>query len=42
MLAGETALINSNSDAVSAETDVVLAVYNLVSVMGFLELDVVE
>jgi adhesin transport system outer membrane protein len=42
VLAGETALINSNSDAVSAETDVVLAVYNLVSVMGFLELDVVE
>ena len=42
VLAGETALINSNSDAVSAETDVMLAVYNLVSVMGFLELDVIE
>ncbi len=42
VLAGETALINANSDAVSAESDVVLAVFNLVSVMGFLELDVIE
>ncbi len=42
VLAGETALINANSDSVSAETDVILAVYNLVSVMGFLELDVIE
>ena len=42
VLAGETALINANSDAVSAETDVMLAVYNLTSVMGFLELDVIE
>ena len=42
VLAGETALINANSDAVSAEFDVVLAVYNLVSVMGFLELDVIK
>jgi len=42
VLAGETALINSNSDAISAQTDVVLAVYDLVSAMGFLEINVIK
>lgn len=42
VLSGETALINSNSDAVSAETDVALAVFNLLNVMGVLSVESVE
>lgn len=42
VLTGETALINSNSEAVSAETDVALAVFNLLSVMGALDLAAIE
>jgi adhesin transport system outer membrane protein len=34
VLSGETALINSNSDAASAETDVAIAVYQLLAAMG--------
>ncbi len=40
ILQAETRLINANSDATSARTDVALAVYNLLSAMGHLELDV--
>lgn len=39
VLVGETRLINANSDATSAETDVALAVYNLLAAMGRLETD---
>ena len=34
VLTGETALINANSDAVSAQTDVALGTYTLLSAMG--------
>jgi len=37
VLAGETALLNASSDAASAETDVAVAVYSLLSVMGRLD-----
>ncbi len=37
VLTGETALINANSDATSAETDVAIAVYSLLTAMGRLE-----
>lgn len=40
ILQAETRLINANSDATSARTDVALAVYNLLASMGHLELDV--
>lgn len=42
VLAGETALINANSDATSAETDVALDVFRLINLMGKLEPDVVK
>jgi outer membrane protein, adhesin transport system len=42
VLAGETALINANADATSAETDVALDVFRLINLMGRLEPDVVK
>ena len=42
VLAGETALINANSDATAAETDVLLDVFRLLNIMGQLEADVVN
>ncbi len=41
VLAGETALINANSDAISAETDVSVAGFTLLQVMGQLGLEVI-
>jgi len=41
VLAGETALINSNSDATAAETDVMLDVFRLINIMGKLEADII-
>ncbi len=41
VLAGETALINANSDAASAETDVQIASFTLLAVMGQLSLEVI-
>ncbi len=38
VLAGETALINANSDAVAAQSDVAVATYTLLSAMGQLDL----
>ena len=37
VLAGETALINASSDATSADTDVAIAVFTMLSVMGQLD-----
>jgi len=37
VLAGETALINANSDAAAVETDVMLDVYRIINIMGKLE-----
>jgi len=37
VLAGETALINASSDAASADTDVAIAVFSLLNVLGKLE-----
>jgi TolC family type I secretion outer membrane protein len=42
VLAGETALINANSDATSSHTDVALAVYSLLAAMGRLEVDLLK
>lgn len=42
VLAGETALINASSDAASAETDVAISVFKLLSSMGRLNLDTVK
>ena len=42
VLAGETALINANSDATAVGTDVVLDVFRLLSIMGRLEADVIK
>jgi adhesin transport system outer membrane protein len=42
VLAGETALINANSDATAAETDVMLDVFRLLNIMGQLEVNIVE
>ena len=39
VLSGETALINSSSDAASAEIDVTVAVFTLLDAMGELDLD---
>ena len=36
VLAGETALINASSDATSADTDVAIAIFTLLNVMGLL------
>ena len=41
VLAGETALINANSDAISAATDVSVAGFTLLQVMGQLGLEVI-
>lgn len=42
VLAGETSLINASSDAEAAKTQVGIAVYTLLNVMGQLESDVIE
>jgi len=42
VLAGETALISASSDAASADTNVALAVYTLLSVIGVITADVVD
>ncbi|MAF94720.1 MAG: outer membrane efflux protein, partial [Rhodospirillaceae bacterium] len=42
VLAGETALINANSDATAVETDVMLDVFRLLNIMGQLEADVIK
>ena len=42
VLAGETALINASSDAASADTDVVIAVFTLLNVMGTLDPKIIE
>ena len=42
VLAGETNLINSQSDAASAESDVIIASISLLSVMGQLGAEVVS
>lgn len=42
VLAGETALINASSDAASAETDVAIAVFRLLAIMGKLSVDDVK
>ncbi|MCS5687938.1 MAG: TolC family protein, partial [Acidimicrobiales bacterium] len=42
VLAGETALINASSDAASADTDVTIVAFTLLSVMGKLSPNVVE
>jgi len=42
VLAGETSLINASSDAAGADTDVAVAVFSLLSVMGQLSPDVIE
>jgi len=41
VLTGETELINATSDATSAEIDAAIAVYDLLTAMGRLELDVI-
>lgn len=41
VLSGETALINASSDAASAETDVAIAVYRVLAVMGRLRVETV-
>ena len=42
ILAGETALINANSDAAAAETSVDVAIFSLLSIMGELEVDLLR
>lgn len=42
VLAGETALINASSDATSADTDVAIAVFTMLSVMGQLDISSVN
>ena len=42
VLAGETALINANSDATAVETDVMLDVFRMLNIMGLLEADVIK
>ena len=42
VLAGETNLINAQSDAISAQSDVIIAGLTLLSVMGQLSVDVVS
>ncbi len=42
VLVGETALINASSDAESAKTDVKIAVYTVLGVMGQLEADIIN
>ncbi len=42
VLAGETALINANSDATARETDVIISVFSILAIMGKLEIDVLK
>lgn len=42
VLSGETALINASSDATSADTDVAIAIFTLLSVMGQLDPGIVN
>ena len=42
VLSGETALINASSDAASADTDVAIAVFSLLNVMGQLDPRIAE
>lgn len=42
VLAGETALINANSDAASTETDIKLDIYRILNIMGRLEAGVLQ
>lgn len=42
VLSGETNLINSKSDALSAETDVIIAAYGLLAATGQLDYDVIK
>ncbi len=42
VLAGETALINANSDATARETDVIISVFRIIAIMGKLETDVLK
>lgn len=42
VLSGETNLINAKSDALSAETDVLIAAYGLLAAAGLLEYDVIK
>ncbi|MFQ5766191.1 MAG: TolC family protein, partial [Rhodospirillales bacterium] len=42
VLAGETALINANSDATAAEIDVILDVFRIIGIMGKLETDILK
>jgi adhesin transport system outer membrane protein len=42
VLAGETALINASSDAASAETDMAIAVFKLLSTMGRLDVGAIK
>jgi len=42
VLAGETALINASSDAASADTDVAIAVFTLINVIGAITPDIVD
>ncbi len=42
VLSGERALLNANSDATSAETDVAVAFYTLFNSMAMLELEVLS
>ncbi|MCH7937628.1 MAG: TolC family protein [Proteobacteria bacterium] len=42
VLAGETALINANSDATAAETDLMINVFKILNIMGKLEAAVVK
>jgi len=42
VLAGETALINANSDAAATETDIKLDVFRILNIMGSLEADTLK
>jgi adhesin transport system outer membrane protein len=42
VLAGETALINANSDAAATETDIKLAVFRILNIMGKLEAGILK
>jgi len=42
VLAGETALINANSDATATETNIKLDVFRILNIMGRLEVDVLK
>jgi len=42
VLAGETALINANSDAAATETDIKLDVFRILNIMGKLEADILK